>query len=142
MQGELYCLNIRYISILDEEFKKRMDENSELVNAIKTKFNLISKSKTENSQKQIFYQKNVLKLYLFCFEKNLRNNLYSSWSFILSLTLPARHFVALYQNNPEPDIFLDNLLDKSKTMQLITLLKIFVAVENPKSASCNPTLYT
>lgn len=57
MQGEWYCLNIRYISILDEEFKKRMDENSELVNAIKTKFNLISKSKTEDSYNDSFFSR-------------------------------------------------------------------------------------
>lgn len=55
MQGEWYCLNIRYISLLDEEFKKRMNENLELAKAIKAKFNLISKSKTEDSYNDSFF---------------------------------------------------------------------------------------
>lgn len=55
MQGEWYCLNIRYISLLDEEFKKRMNENLELVKAIKVKFNLISKAKTEDSYNDSFF---------------------------------------------------------------------------------------
>lgn len=54
MQGEWYCLNIRYISILDEEFKKGMDERAELVNEIKEKFNLSSKIQTEDSYNNSF----------------------------------------------------------------------------------------
>lgn len=55
MQGEWYCLNIRYISILDEEFKKGMDERAELVNEIKDKFNLSSKIRTEDSYNDSFF---------------------------------------------------------------------------------------
>ena len=55
MQGEWYCLNTRYIAILDEEFKNRMEENLKLVKDVKSKFNLASKSKTEDSYNDSFF---------------------------------------------------------------------------------------
>lgn len=55
MQGEWYCLNTRYTSILDEEFKNRLDEKFELVKDVKAKFNLASKLKTEDSYNDSFF---------------------------------------------------------------------------------------
>lgn len=55
MQGEWYCLNIRYISILDEEFKKCMDERVESVNEIKEQFNLSSEIVTEDYYNDSFF---------------------------------------------------------------------------------------
>ena len=55
MQGEWYCLNTKYISILDEDFKRRVDMNHELVKDIKAKYNLVSKLKTEDSYNDSFF---------------------------------------------------------------------------------------
>lgn len=55
MQGEWYCLNTRYISILDEEFKNRMGEKSDEIKKIKSKYNLSSKLKTEDSYNDSFF---------------------------------------------------------------------------------------
>ena len=55
MQGEWYCFNKRYISILDEEFKNRMDEKLEFTKDIKLKFKLTSKLKTEDKYNDSFF---------------------------------------------------------------------------------------
>lgn len=55
MQGEWYCLNMRYIFILDDEFKNRMVEKFEKVKNIKEKFKLTSKLKSENKYNDSFF---------------------------------------------------------------------------------------
>lgn len=55
MQGEWYCLNMRYTAILDEEFKNRMNENQDLRKEINAKFDLYSKAKTEDKYNDSFF---------------------------------------------------------------------------------------
>lgn len=55
MQGEWYCLNMKYTSILDEEFKNKMNENLESVKDIKAKFNLTSEERTEDKYNDSFF---------------------------------------------------------------------------------------
>lgn len=54
MQKEWYCLNMRYTSILDDEFKNRMHEKEKDIKYIKEKFSLISKDEIENETEDEF----------------------------------------------------------------------------------------
>lgn len=58
MQGEWFCLNLRYTSILDAEFENRMNKMQESITRIRTRFDLISEAKTEDEFNDSFFTNN------------------------------------------------------------------------------------
>lgn len=56
MQGEWYCFNTRYTSMLNDEFKKIFNNDKTKVQEIKNKYNLKSKSKNEDKFNNTFFK--------------------------------------------------------------------------------------
>lgn len=54
-QGDWFCLNARYIDILNEEFENRMNEKKELSEDIKSRFNLTAEDITEDKYNDSFF---------------------------------------------------------------------------------------
>ena len=54
-QGDWFCLNARYIDILNEEFENRMNGKKELSEDIKSRFNLTAEDITEDKYNDSFF---------------------------------------------------------------------------------------
>lgn len=54
-QGDWFCLNARYIDILNEEFENRMNEKKELSEDIRSRFNLTAEDITEDKYNDSFF---------------------------------------------------------------------------------------